>query len=286
MSAGVASAGLAMPLLVAGGAQAADGATWDHVAECESGGLWSANAGNGYYGGLQLTLETWKQYGGADFATRPDLASRHQQIQVAEKILADQGPRAWPSCAISAGLSEEDVESGLPGIPDAPEAPEVEVPEADVPDVPGVPGFSGDSGQAPAGDEGARGASGASDGKKGRGASGEDDSGEGSAAPGGAGAQADPGRSGRTDTPDAGREAEARDEPGRTGRGARTRSGGAADDSYRVRPGDSLSAIADAYGTAGGWTALYEDNRETVGDDPDLIRPGQLLDLRTGGELR
>ncbi|WP_346776831.1 transglycosylase family protein [Streptomyces sp. HNM0574] len=114
VTAGVTGAGLALPLLGASGASAADAATWDKVAECESGGLWSANEGNGYYGGLQLTQQTWEQYGGTDFADRPDLASRGQQITVAEKILDAEGPEAWPSCSAGAGLDAGDQED--PGV--------------------------------------------------------------------------------------------------------------------------------------------------------------------------
>ena len=66
---------------------------------------WSADLGNGYYGGLQFTQEMWDEYGGLDYAARPDLASRSQQIAVAETILDDQGPHAWPSCAVIAGLT-------------------------------------------------------------------------------------------------------------------------------------------------------------------------------------
>jgi hypothetical protein len=107
VTAGVTGAGLALPLFAASGAHAADTATWDRVAQCESGGTWSANSGNGFYGGLQLTLGMWKQYGGLSYAPRPDLASRSQQIAVAETILGDRGPDAWPSCAVNAGLKKD-----------------------------------------------------------------------------------------------------------------------------------------------------------------------------------
>lgn len=74
------------------------GHDWDAVAQCESGGNWSINTGNGYYGGLQASLSTWNFYGGQEFAARPDLASREQQIAIAEKVLAKQGAGAWPVC--------------------------------------------------------------------------------------------------------------------------------------------------------------------------------------------
>lgn len=105
VTAGVTGAGIALPLLGASGAHAADTATWDRVAQCESGGVWSAASGNGYYGGLQLTQEMWDNYGGSAYASRPDYASRSQQIAVAQSILDDRGPDAWPSCAVNAGLT-------------------------------------------------------------------------------------------------------------------------------------------------------------------------------------
>ena len=76
---------IAIPLLGAAGASAADGTTWDRVADCETGGAWSANSGNGYYGGLQFSQEDWENYGGLDYAASADLASRSQQIAVAER---------------------------------------------------------------------------------------------------------------------------------------------------------------------------------------------------------
>ncbi|MFF5704461.1 transglycosylase family protein [Streptomyces sp. NPDC012794] len=107
VTAGVTGSALAMPLLAATGASAADTATWDKVADCESGGTWSANSGSGAYGGLQFTLEQWKNAGGLAYAERPDLASRSQQIAVAERVLASQGPQAWPLCSASAGLTQQ-----------------------------------------------------------------------------------------------------------------------------------------------------------------------------------
>ncbi|WP_305523241.1 MULTISPECIES: transglycosylase family protein [unclassified Streptomyces] len=100
-------AGFALPLLAASGAHAADTATWDKVAQCETGGVWSAASGNSYYGGLQLTQEMWDNYGGSAYASRPDLASRSQQIAVAESILDHRGPDVWSSCAVSAGLTKD-----------------------------------------------------------------------------------------------------------------------------------------------------------------------------------
>jgi len=77
---------------------------WDDLAECESGGNWAINTGNGYYGGLQFLDSTWDAYGGEQFASRADLATREQQIVVAERIRADVGFRAWPACSRKYGL--------------------------------------------------------------------------------------------------------------------------------------------------------------------------------------
>ncbi|MEU1404876.1 transglycosylase family protein [Streptomyces sp. NPDC005728] len=106
-------AGLAIPLVAAGTADAADAATWNKVAACESSGNWSINTGNGYYGGLQFTQSTWEAYGGTRYAPRADLAGRDQQIAVAEKVLDGQGPGAWPVCSVRAGLTST---SGAPDL--------------------------------------------------------------------------------------------------------------------------------------------------------------------------
>ncbi|WP_343239967.1 transglycosylase family protein [Streptomyces sp. SID12488] len=110
---------IAIPLLAATGASAASGTTWDKVAECESGGSWSADGGNGFYGGLQLTQADWVKYGGLAYAASADQASRSQQIAVGEKILADQGAGAWEACALLSGLSKDtgsaDVDTGVAG---------------------------------------------------------------------------------------------------------------------------------------------------------------------------
>jgi LysM repeat protein len=76
----------------------ASGHDWTGVAECESGGNWQINTGNGYSGGLQFSSSTWSAYGGNAYASRADLASPAQQIAVAERVLAGQGVGAWPTC--------------------------------------------------------------------------------------------------------------------------------------------------------------------------------------------
>jgi len=78
-----------------GGINLARADMWDRVAACESGGNWSINTGNGYYGGLQFSYSTWLAYGGGDFAQRADLASRAEQITVANRVYADNGLAQW-----------------------------------------------------------------------------------------------------------------------------------------------------------------------------------------------
>ena len=96
--AGVTGAAVAAPLMAAGNASAATASEWDKVAQCESGGNWSINTGNGYYGGLQFSASTWAAYGGTQYAPQANQASKAQQIAVAEKVLASQGKGAWPVC--------------------------------------------------------------------------------------------------------------------------------------------------------------------------------------------
>jgi hypothetical protein len=74
------------------------GLNWDAVAACESGGDWSIDTGNGFYGGLQFTNSTWQAYGGGAYAPQANEASREAQIAIAEKVYAGQGAGAWPVC--------------------------------------------------------------------------------------------------------------------------------------------------------------------------------------------
>ncbi|GGM04927.1 transglycosylase [Streptomyces fumigatiscleroticus] len=108
--AGVTGAAVAAPLMAAGNASAATTSEWDTVAQCESGGNWSINTGNGYYGGLQFSASTWAAYGGTQYASTADQATKAQQIQVAEKVLAAQGKGAWPVCGT--GLSSAAYDGG------------------------------------------------------------------------------------------------------------------------------------------------------------------------------
>jgi nucleoid-associated protein YgaU len=92
------AAGGALLLGTAGSASAASPVNWDAIAKCESGGNWHINTGNGYYGGLQFNQGTWAGNGGKAYAPRADLASRSQQIAVAEHLYARRGLSPWPVC--------------------------------------------------------------------------------------------------------------------------------------------------------------------------------------------
>ncbi|MFF9394016.1 transglycosylase family protein [Streptomyces griseoluteus] len=105
-TAALAGAALLAPLgllAASGEAQAADNGVWDRIAQCESGGNWHINTGNGYYGGLQFSASTWRAYGGGAYAATADQASRSAQIAVASKVQQAQGWGAWPVCSGRAG---------------------------------------------------------------------------------------------------------------------------------------------------------------------------------------
>ena len=96
--------------VLAAPASAAASNNWDAVAQCESSGNWAINTGNGYYGGLQFSQSTWAAFGGTEYASRADLATKAQQIAVAERTLDVQGPGAWPTCG--KGLNPSAPEAG------------------------------------------------------------------------------------------------------------------------------------------------------------------------------
>lgn len=200
-------AGLALPLIAAAPAGAASPDVWEKVAACESTGDWHINSGNGYFGGLQFSRSTWAAYGGTVYAPRADLATRNEQIAVAEKVLEGQGPGAWPHCSTRAGLTKGG------------KAPDIAPQSERSSQVRG--GEARPSGQSSAGKNAAK-------------------------------------RTSAPVTPST--------VPGRH-------------ESYTVARGDSLFAIARSERLAGGWQRLYAANRDVVGDDPDLIFPGQRLNL-------
>jgi hypothetical protein len=307
-------AGLALPLLGAGAAHAADSSTWDKVAVCETGGLWSANTNDGFYGGLAITQDTWDQYGGDAYAQRPDLASRSQQITVAERILADLGPDAWPGCESDTGLLQDsappDVDPGstatpAPSVPTTHGKPSTTTPgdpsAIGTPAIPSVP--SGPVTGSP-GDSGDPSAPGVPGGAPTTGAP---------TTPGTPSTEPTPpggtstigttapepsitGTPGSTATPGGGKHAKpyvptdaelaAYDQATRTQAegvvadpGASTAPQTAAKDAYTVGDGDSLSGIATSQHVQGGWSSLYHANEKVIGQDPNLIKPGQILQL-------
>ncbi|GFH37286.1 LysM peptidoglycan-binding domain-containing protein [Streptomyces pacificus] len=298
VAAGVTGSAIAIPLLGAGAASAADTATWNRVADCESGGDWGANLGNGYYGGLQISQETWESYGGTAYAPRADLARPAEQISVAELVLAAQGASAWQSCGVITGLTAS--ESGPAGTPSATDPlggpvkapsfgdgaatapePDAGAPSAGAgPDAGSLPEAGSEPSATPSGSSGpAEPAAPAEPSGEPSGAVGHGDSPQppGGAADGGAGKHrgapaaegAAPGESG--DGREEGRHPSRGDESARDDADA--------GEGYLVRAGDSLSSIADAHRVPGGWPALYEANRDVVGVDANLILPGQSLDL-------
>lgn len=117
-------------------AQAAPESTWDALAKCESGGNWAINTGNGFYGGVQFSASTWRAYGGAEYAPRADLATREQQIAIAERTLAGQGWGAWPTCSKKVGASGSGNPNATATPPPPPPPPPVPVaPEPPTPAV-------------------------------------------------------------------------------------------------------------------------------------------------------
>jgi hypothetical protein len=102
MSVGAAAASIIAPT-AAHAATSATEAQWDRVAQCESGGNWHINTGNGYYGGLQFAASTWSSFDGPGYASRADLATREEQIDIANRVLATEGWNAWPVCSQDAG---------------------------------------------------------------------------------------------------------------------------------------------------------------------------------------
>ncbi|MET7359026.1 transglycosylase family protein [Streptomyces sp. NPDC005562] len=338
VAAGVTGSAIAIPLLAATSASAADTATWDKLAQCESGGAWSADPGNGYYGGLQLSQDTWEAHGGLEFAPSADQASKSQQIAVAEKVLDAKGTDAWPSCAPIAGLTDggaaADVDPGapLPQTPDdtsdstGPTGSDKADGSKDSEDTEGSEDSadknkgtdedkgedkgekadpSADAGEPSADDDTPGSAddardknhdeSGEKDGKDSKGDQADADDADDADADGKSGSQdpASPGSEGSTtpaegsDGASAGRhrggvdesERAGGDRPGRHASRGADRDGGIADGTYTVRSGDNLSVIADDLDVDGGWHELYAENKKTVGGDPDLILPGQSLDL-------
>ena len=113
-------AGLALTLAIAlAGSLPAQAATtvWDKVAKCESGNRWHVSTGNGYYGGLQFSSSTWNAFGGRKYASQAHKASKAEQIAIARRVLASQGPGAWPTCSRRAGLTKSNGKADKNAVP-------------------------------------------------------------------------------------------------------------------------------------------------------------------------
>jgi len=236
----VAGAVVGAPLFAALPAQAAPDSVWDRVAQCESGGNWGINTGNGFSGGLQFTPSTWRAFGGGAFAPNAYQASRAQQIAVAERVLAGQGWGAWPVCSRKAGaagyapsqhsapvkLSAPAPQKAVPQKPARVAAPQQAAPQKAAPHV-AAPHVAAPHVAAPQ-----------------------------KAAPHVA--------------------APAQPTPHRLVRQPKHRAAASATSgAYMVRPGDTLSELAASHHVAGGWKALAAENPAIA--DPNLIFVGQHL---------
>lgn len=132
-------------IAMAGQAAAATDGEWDQVARCESGGNWGINTGNGYYGGVQFNAGTWASHGGGEYAPSAQLATKEQQIAVAERVLATQGRGAWPVCGtgLSAPTPREVLPApaglDLPGLNGPLAPPPADAPPPDAPPPPPAP---------------------------------------------------------------------------------------------------------------------------------------------------
>ena len=236
---GAVAATMSMPA-----ANAVDGATWDALAQCESGGNWSINTGNGFYGGLQFTQQSWN---GVGMSGSPATATRAQQIEAGERLLAIQGWGAWPACSAKLGLygktgaaptyteptttvaaqSQTQQTYTAPAAQVAPAAPAAQAAPVAV--------------EAPA------------------------------AAPAAPAAQAAPVA---VEAPAAAPAAPAVEAPA----AAPVAAPKAAAGTYTVVPGDSLSLIASKLGVAGGYQAIAAANTDII-YNVDLIFPGQVLNI-------
>ena len=229
----------AAALGLAGSASAAPDSTWDSVAQCESRGNWAINTGNGYYGGLQFTQSTWDAYGGQQYASRADQATREEQIAVAEQTLAGQGWGAW-TCAYAGG-GEGSTSRSVAADSSSSDSSSSDSSSSD-------PSSSSSSSDSSSSDQ-----SSASDDR-----------------------QASRSRSWDSDSNSSSSSEQSSDSTESSSTGAAPAS--AADGTYTVVSGDTLSEIAAAQGVAGGWEALYAANSDII-SDADLIYPGQVIRL-------
>ena len=260
---GAVAATMSMPA-----ANAVDGATWDALAQCESGGNWSINTGNGFYGGLQFTQQSWN---GVGMSGSPATATRAQQIEAGERLLAIQGWGAWPACSAKLGLygktgaaptyteptttvaaqSQTQQTYTAPAAQVAPAAPAAQAAPAAV-EAPAAPAAQA----APAAVEAPAAAPAAP------------------AVEAPAAAPVAPAAPAAVEAPAAAPAAPAVEAPA----AAPVAAPKAAAGTYTVVPGDSLSLIAAKLGVAGGYQAIAAANTDII-YNVDLIFPGQVLTI-------
>ncbi len=260
----IAGAVASAPLVTAGQAQAASDNVWDQVANCESGGNWSTNTGNGFHGGLQFTSSTWRSFGGTQFAPTAHQATREEQIAIAEKVLTGQGWGAWPVCSRKAGARGTaasprviPVRAQRPAAGRSADHPSPAVPEPAASQPVAVPVDTHAATPQPVTAEPVLSPPSAPTHVVPR-----------PAAPVRAAAP-------HTSIPEPAA-APQPSAPQSTGAPVASQPGGPR--IYQVRAGDTLSGIAAAQGVPGGWKPLYQANRGTVAD-ANKIRPGQRLTL-------
>ncbi|MFK0191971.1 transglycosylase family protein [Kitasatospora sp. NPDC090308] len=234
-------------LVTATSASAADVSTWDKVAQCESTGNWSINTGNGFYGGLQFTSSTWAAFGGTAYAPQADQATKAQQIAVAEKVLASQGPGAWPVCSVQAGLTQGGAAAQVDTSSGSSTGSTSKSSTTSTSTGTGSSKSSATSDSASSSTAGTKSAKSAT-------------------------TDSDPAST--NTTADSGKSSyqghQSWKKGGHTGGGNTT--GGS---TYTVKSGDTLGAIAAANGTT--VDALFSANAQTIGSSADVIYPGQVL---------
>ncbi|WP_298593182.1 transglycosylase family protein [uncultured Rothia sp.] len=233
---GAVAATMSMPA-----ANAVDGATWDALAQCESGGNWSINTGNGFYGGLQFTQQSWN---GVGMSGSPATASRAQQIEAGERLLAIQGWGAWPACSAKLGLYGKTGAAPTYTEPTTTVAAQSQTQQT----------YTAPAAQAAPAAPAAQAASAAVE------------------AP--AAAPAAPAAPAAVEAPAAAPAAPAVEAPA----AAPVAAPKAAAGTYTVVPGDSLSLIAAKLGVAGGYQAIAAANTDII-YNVDLIFPGQVLTI-------
>ena len=237
---GAVAATMSMPA-----ANAVDGATWDALAQCESGGNWSINTGNGFYGGLQFTQQSWN---GVGMSGSPATATRAQQIEAGERLLAIQGWGAWPACSAKLGLYGKTGAAPTYTEPTTTVAAQSQTQQT----------YTAPAAQAAPAAPAAQAAPAAV---------------EAPAAPAAPVAPAAP----AVEAPAAPAAAPAAEAPAAPA-AAPVAAPKAAAGTYTVVPGDSLSLIAAKLGVAGGYQAIAAANTDII-YNVDLIFPGQVLTI-------